>query len=476
MSLDERYAHDPRFSDRVGPPAPVEAARRDRSRTSGSDRSRGRGDGHRRGGHATVPRRRRGPAAVVLTLALVIMGALGALALTTRHLSANLRTVALTGSAPSAAARAVRAAPAEHRPVNLLLIGSDSRSNPADCAIGHNCGAGTDNADVELLVHLSADRAHITAMSIPRDTVTELPECTEPTTGRRHPAHVGQINSALQYGPACSVAAVQALTGITVDHFAMIDFVGVIAMSDAVGGVDVCVTDDVYDPYSHLRLTRGSHTLQGMAALQFVRSRHAFGDGSDLQRTYAQHLFLSAMIRAMTSAGTLANPVTVYSLADAATKALTVDTGLGSLAALAGTAKDFGTVPPGHITFATMPTGADPADPNRVIPAQRAQQLFRSIIDDRPLTTGSRSDASPSPSPSGPRSGRPSTGASPSSGTSASAGAAGEQTLTDAHAQTADAAIGCARVSTLRTVALHGVGMTPTRAFELTPEVALSAP
>jgi LCP family protein required for cell wall assembly len=469
MSLGERYAHDPRFTDTHRDPRPA-GNRITRCGTrrppTGTARRR---PSRRRGRHATVPRPRSGLVAALLALVLVGGAGIGGLALTAQHLTANLHTVALPGTGGDANATKSAAAPVAHAAVNLLLIGSDSRSNPADCAIGHDCGDGIDNADVELLVHLSADRSHVTAMSIPRDTVTELPECTDPTTGRRHRAHVGQINSALQYGPACSVAAVQALTGVSVDHFAMIDFVGVIAMSDAVGGVDVCVTDDVYDPYSHLRLTQGSHTLQGMAALQFVRSRHAFGDGSDLQRTYAQHLFLSAMIRAMTSAGTLANPVRVYSLADAATKALTVDTGLGSLAALAGTAKDLGTVPPSHITFATMPTGADPVDPNRVVPAERAQQVFQAIIDDKPLTTTSRSGASPTPaaSPSGASSGAPPSGPS--------AGASGT-TLSQAHAQTADAATGCAQVATLRTVALHGVGMTPTRAFELSPEVALSAP
>lgn len=104
-----------------------------------------------------------------------------------------------------------------------------------------------------------------------------------------------------------------------IDHVVMVDFAGVIATSDAVGGVPVCVSANVYDPYSHLRLTRGTHTLQGRAALEFLRSRHGFGDGSDLGRTYAQHLFLSAMIRRMSSAGTLADPAAVYSLADAAT-------------------------------------------------------------------------------------------------------------------------------------------------------------
>ena len=144
------------------------------------------------------------------------------------------------------------------------------------------------------------------------------------------------INSTLDYGPGCTVAAVHQLTGIPIDHFITVDFSGVVQMSDAVGGVPVCVSDNVYDPYSHLKLKKGGHTLKGMAALQFVRSRHGFGDGSDLGRTVSQHMFLGSMVRQLKSAGTLADPAALYSLANAATKALTVDTGLSGIPQLVG--------------------------------------------------------------------------------------------------------------------------------------------
>ena len=103
----------------------------------------------------------------------------------------------------------------------------------------------------------------------------------------------------------------------------MVDFAGVVTMSDAVGGASVCVSGNVYDTYSQLKLKKGTHTLQGVAALEFVRSRHGFGDGSDLGRTYAQHIFLSAVIRSLKQTSVLAHPGAVLSLADAATKALT---------------------------------------------------------------------------------------------------------------------------------------------------------
>ena len=322
---------------------------------------------------------------------LIGTGSAGAVAYA--HLNGNLRSSPLfAGTSGDAGAEKVDAF--GNKPINLLVIGSDGRSNPTDCHLGGDCGPGA-NADVEMVVHVAADRTNATVMSIPRDTVTELPACRDTRTGTSMATHVGQINSTLSYGPGCTVAAVHQLTGIPIDHFVMVDFAGVVTMSDAVGGVQVCVSDNLYDPYSHLKLSAGDHTLQGLAALEFLRSRHAFGDGSDLGRTYAQHLFLSALIRNLKSAGTLADPAAVYSLADAATKALTVDTGLSSIPSLAGLAADLDKVPTRRVTFTTMPNTPDPADTARVLPASGANRLFAAIADDQALTSASASGTTP---------------------------------------------------------------------------------
>ncbi|MHA6761073.1 LCP family protein [Streptacidiphilus sp. PAMC 29251] len=275
-------------------------------------------------------------------------------------------------------------------PINLLVIGSDGRDNAADCKIGGDCGPGA-NADVEMVVHISADRSNATVMSIPRDLETELPACTDQKTGAHRNAGTGMINSVLTYGPGCSVAAVHQLTGIPIDHFAMIDFSGVVNMSDAVGGVTVCVNNNVYDPYSHLKLKKGTHTLKGLAALEFVRTRHGFGNGGDLGRADAQHIFLTQTINAMKSSKTFTNPGRMLSLATAATKALTVDSGLKSITSLLGLADDLNKVPTDRMTFTTMQTGADPADANRLVIATGAQTLFNTISNDQSLTTASGS-------------------------------------------------------------------------------------
>ena len=318
-----------------------------------------------------------------------------------QHLNGNIHSVALDGKGGAEKADAFG-----RTPINILVMGSDGRTSKADCKLGGGCSRtgvqSGSNADVEMVVHISADRSNATVMSIPRDTMTNVPACKDSANGTSTPGYYGQINSALQYGPACQVATVHRLTGIPIDHFVKLDFSGVVKMSDAVGGVSVCVSDNVYDTYSHLKLAKGTHTLQGDAALEFVRSRHGFGDGSDLGRTVSQHLFLSAMIRKFKSAGTLTDPGKVYSLADAATKALTVDTGLGSVTRLVDLATDLNKVPSKRMTFTTMQTAADPTNANRVVPAASAKSLFATIANDQSLTSDSgtkkKSSASPSAS------------------------------------------------------------------------------
>ncbi|MGW7539549.1 LCP family protein [Streptomyces sp. NPDC054770] len=305
-----------------------------------------------------------------------------------QHLNGNINSVALDGKGGTEKADAFG-----RTPINILVMGSDARTSKTDCKLGGGCSqtgvqSGYGNADVEMVVHISADRSNATVMSIPRDTMVDVPACKNTEDNTATSGYYGQVNSALQYGPACQVATVHQLTGIPIDHFVKLDFSGVVKMSDAVGGVSVCVSSNVYDTYSHLKLSKGSHTLKGQAALEFVRSRHGFGDGSDLGRTVSQHIFLSAMIRKFKSAGTLTDPAAVYSLADAATKALTVDDGLGTVKKLISLAADVNKVPTKRMTFTTMQTAPDPQNSNRVVVGEGAKDLFATIADDQSLTTG----------------------------------------------------------------------------------------
>ncbi|WP_249126070.1 LCP family protein [Streptomyces sp. A2-16] len=357
------------------------AAARAAARSHGGKRSRRRARPVRRG--------KRVLKIAGICLALLVLGTAGAGWWFYQHLNGNINSVSLDGKGGAEKADAFG-----RTPINILVMGSDGRTSKADCKLGGGCSrtgvqTGNGNADVQMVVHISADRSNATVMSIPRDTMVNVPACKDSESGQSTSGYYGQINSALQYGPACQVATIHQLTGIPIDHFVKLDFSGVVKMSDAVGGVSVCVDHNVYDTYSHLKLSKGTHTLKGEAALEFVRSRHGFGDGSDLGRTVSQHIFLSAMIRKFKSAGTLTDPTAVYDLADAATKALTVDDGLGSVKKLIGLADDVNKVPTKRMTFTTMQTAADPNDTNRVVVGAGAKALFTTIADDQSLTTGS---------------------------------------------------------------------------------------
>jgi LCP family protein required for cell wall assembly len=308
------------------------------------------------------------------------------------HLAGNIKTGQLfTGTDKKDAVGVEIPNKFGQTPLNVLLIGSDTRDTKADCDLGGACGNGGTgaNADVEMLVHLSADRSNITVMSIPRDLMTELPACTDPANGTSRGEHFGQINSSLQLGPACTDMAVHKLTGITVDDFAMVDFGGVVNISNALGGVNVCVNSNMYDINSGLKLTEGTHSLKGVAALQFLRTRDSFGDGSDnVGRTSATHVFFTDMINKLKGAGTLSDVPAMYGIADAATKSLTVSPDLDTPLKLISLAQQLNKVPANRITFATMQNVDDQHD-SHVSEGPQASLLFNAIRNDQSLTTAS---------------------------------------------------------------------------------------
>ena len=297
-------------------------------------------------------------------------------------------------------------------PVNILLLGSDTRDTSKDAQLGGDAGPGA-NADSEMVVHLSADRSNATVLSIPRDTVTELPDCAG--------GGQGMINSALQFGPQCQVAAVHLLTGLTIDHYVMFDFSGVVSISQDLGGVPVCVTANVKDPNSGLVLHQGTTKVEGQQALQFLRTRDAFYDGSDIGRERATHYFFSQLIQQMKASASFTNLGLLQSLAEDVTKSTTVDDGLDSISALISLGEDLNKVPTDRITFLIMPWGQDPDNVNRVVPDQpEANDVFAAMVTDQSFTSadGASVDPTVTATPSAGASGGASPAASPSAAAS----------------------------------------------------------
>jgi LCP family protein required for cell wall assembly len=303
--------------------------------------------------------------------------------------------------------------------VNLLLTGTDTRTDQGGsfatkAELAGSSGAG--NNDVTMLMHIAQDHQSVTVISFPRDMVVPIPKC-----GSVRATSAAMINSTLARGGLpCVVLTAESLTGLQIDYAAEISFDGVIAMSDAVGGVSVCLATPIKDKYTGLNLAAGNQTLVGAQALAFLRTRHGVSDGSDLARISNQQVFLSALARTVTSGGVLSNPLTLYSLAQAAVKNMSLSDQLQqptTLVSIAIALKDVGL---GNMVFLQYPTVSDPANPNRVVEQTSAANILNAaLIADQPIqltgTTGRAAEVAPGTATTAP----------PAAATSAPSAAAG---------------------------------------------------
>ncbi|GAO09811.1 LCP family protein [Streptomyces lydicamycinicus] len=280
-------------------------------------------------------------------------------------------------------------------PVNLLIIGTDSRSGKGNGGYGDVGSVG--HADTTILMHISKDRTNATALSIPRDMITDIPNCPTKQKDGSTKTVPGEnqvrFNTSLgQEGrdPGCTWRTVEQMTGLKINHFMMADFNAVKELSTAVDGVEVCAAKDLNDPKSHLKLKAGRHTVKGEQALAFVRTRHAIGFGSDLDRIKMQQQFLSSLIRKLKSSA-FSSPGKLYDVSQAATKALTVDTGIGTAGKLLDFGNDLKKVDIDKITFATVPVLDNPKDPATVILNKTAADpLFAMVRADHTLAKGKK--------------------------------------------------------------------------------------
>ncbi|HET9170349.1 MAG TPA: LCP family protein [Actinospica sp.] len=275
-------------------------------------------------------------------------------------------------------------------PENILLLGSQTRDGQRGMHLGNSSKLGTDISDTAMLVHINAEKKWATVVSIPRDLIVPRPECR----GRLDPtqtvpaASAGMFDLAMNLGgPTCAVSTVEQMTGIRVDHFVEITFNAFQALTNAVGGVTVCVPPPgINDPnYSGLVLSPGLHTVSGPESLAFVRDRHGLANGTDLNRIRMQQMFVTSLFNKLASAGTLGDPITLYKIADAVTSNLTVDTGLDSIDTMVGLAGSVQSLKSHYIQFITVPYGFDPGNQNRVIPGPGFDQVWSDLRTDTPL-------------------------------------------------------------------------------------------
>ncbi|MEU6089282.1 LCP family protein [Streptomyces sp. NPDC047085] len=292
-----------------------------------------------------------------LAFVLVAVGTAGYLYL--KHLEGNVTAVDVGDAAKNGFSK--------DDAFNILIIGTDKRTGKGNEGYGDKGSVG--HADTNILLHVSKDRTNATALSIPRDLIVDVPDCeiVQPDdTKKVIPGSDGvRFNTSLgQEGrnPGCTMNTVKAVTGIQPDHFMMVDFNAVKTLTTAVGGVDVCLAHAVNDKDSHLNLPAGPHKIEGEQALAFVRTRHAWGNKGDLDRIKVQQKFMGSLMRKMSSSDTLTSPTKLLHLAEAATKALTVDKGINKVGTLKDIALELKKVPPKNISFVTVPVLDNPAD------------------------------------------------------------------------------------------------------------------
>ncbi|MEU4306996.1 LCP family protein [Streptomyces rochei] len=303
-----------------------------------------------------------------------------------KHLEGNVTTTDV-GSAGSSSFKKDEA-------FNILIIGTDKRTGAGNEGYGDKGSVG--HADTTILLHVAEDRSNATALSIPRDLIVDIPDCettqedgsTEIVPGEqdvRFNRSLGEDGR----DAGCTMRTVAEATGIKPDHFMMADFNAVKTLTTAVDGVDVCVEKAVDDPKSHLKLPAGESKVEGEQALAFVRTRHAFGNEGDLDRIKVQQQFLGSLMRKMASGDTLTSPTKLVKLAEAATKALTVDKPIGNVGTLKDIALELKKVPTKNITFMTVPVIDNPAEPKPVTVVLKpgtAEQVFSTIRNDISFT------------------------------------------------------------------------------------------
>lgn len=283
---------------------------------------------------------------------------------------------------------------------DILVLGSDSRS-------GDNAKYGEDEggarSDTAMVVHVNKGHKTASIVSIPRDTLITRPDCKTDDGESAPGAERQMFNTAYEVGgPACAVKTVEKMSGIRMDHFVEVDFTGFKKLINTLGGVEITTKKAINDKDSHLNLEAGTHQLTGEQALGLVRTRHAVGDGSDLGRIQLQQAFIKALINQVKDVGVFSNPKKLYDLADDATSAITTDSELNDVKSLAGFAGGLKGIGAGDMKMVTLPVQYDPADPNRVLPLEKAdQQVWAALKADKAIpksatdkSAGDKGDAS----------------------------------------------------------------------------------
>ncbi|MDZ8200281.1 LCP family protein [Microbacterium sp. SSW1-59] len=315
--------------------------------------------------------------------------------------------------------------------VNMLVVGTDECEEEYAYLFGDRCtGADAEGQlnDVNLLVHISDSPRRVTVISFPRDLMAAQPECTSEDGSVSSAVSYTQLNTAWSRGGLnCAVKTVSELSGMNIPFAAKVSFGNVINITDAIGGVDVCIGNGgIKDRYTAIDWPAGIRNVQGVEALQFLRTRHGLENGSDLARISNQQQYMSALARKLVSEEVLTNPSTLLQLATTTVENVTPSQSLTNPMTLVQIALAVKSVPFDDIVFVQYPVYDDPNDSNRVVPnyeaadalwaALEANQSLEltsdpndtgGVIIDEPVTEETESPAEPTDEPTTDASGEP---------------------------------------------------------------------
>ena len=359
---------------------------------------------------------------VALTaVAVLTLGVSGAAAVAAR-LQGNIDRVdvsALVSPMPMRSDAPAPHDPSAGSPVNVLVLGSDERDGVNGEIGGVVKGL---RSDTTMVMHISADRTRVSMVSIPRDSLVDIPRCTM-TNGTTTRATRDMINAAFAMGwdkggdmasaAACTINTVQQNTGVAIDHFAVVDFAGFQQMVQALGGVPLCIPVPMKDDLSGLDIPKaGLQTLDGPTALAYARTRYSIGDGSDINRIGNQQQLVAALVREVLSRDVLTNPTKLMPFLSAATSSLTTDSRL-SLADMTGLAYQLRDIDRRNVTFMTIPWAPARSNKDRVEWTPAAAQVWSDMANDVPPTTYSPPAPTPSATPVATAGSAPATAAPP---------------------------------------------------------------
>ena len=305
------------------------------------------------------------------------------LGLTVQNLRSNLVTVALGGSEGLILPNIGDI----EGGFNVLIVGSDTRVGQGD----QFDFVDSELNDVNVLVHISEDHDRAIVVSFPRDLLIDIPSCPQEDGTSSEPQTLSALNSTMGIGGLpCVVMTIEELTGLEIGYAGIMTFTGVAQLSTALGGVEVCVTAPLVDPWSGVNLPEaGYHTLEGGQALAFLRTRKGVGDGSDLARISSQQVYMAALVRTLQAEGVFNDIRKLYGIASVASQTMVLSTSLNRIDVMVSMARALRGVPNENIIFIQYPVlEADPElYPGRVIPhPDLGRVVIERLAADEPFT------------------------------------------------------------------------------------------